>query len=170
MPPPLPIPSKAALRALRGLILGTSCSLALIAEDRRRRINHALRILENGERVKAARSYRADAAVLALEEEATLLDSSLFRLHPRPRQHPSLGLGSRGELPEENRSRRGEYSHSNAVADRPEDNGGKIKNAPSRRQAEVTAPAPFGRPLVADKTAWGPPGQEWTRRGCSWCR
>ncbi|KAK1834180.1 ribonuclease T2 [Podospora conica] len=54
----LPVPSRAALTALRGVLLGTSCGIALIAEDRRRRINRALSVIENGERIKSARSYR----------------------------------------------------------------------------------------------------------------
>ncbi|KAK4217836.1 hypothetical protein QBC37DRAFT_414052 [Rhypophila decipiens] len=89
MSSPLPVPSKAALRALRGLVLGTSCTLALITEDRRRRIDHALKILENGERVKAARSYRAGGGeqLFALEHGEPSLDLTCFRLHgpvPRP--------------------------------------------------------------------------------------
>ncbi|KAM7185419.1 hypothetical protein V8F33_012417 [Rhypophila sp. PSN 637] len=89
MSSPLPVPSKAALRALRGLVLGTSCTLALITEDRRRRIDHALKILENGERVKAARNYRAgggEQLVFAPEHGEPSLDPTCFRLHgPAPR-------------------------------------------------------------------------------------
>ncbi|KAL2153171.1 hypothetical protein VTH82DRAFT_4326 [Thermothelomyces myriococcoides] len=72
MPSSLPVPSKAALTALRGLVVGTSCTLALIAEDRRRKINKAMRAIENGERIKSAKRYRAGGAALALamEEEA----------------------------------------------------------------------------------------------------
>jgi hypothetical protein len=55
--PSLPVPSKAALTALRGLVVGTSCTLALIAEDRRRKINQAMRAVENGERIKSNRKY-----------------------------------------------------------------------------------------------------------------
>lgn len=88
MSPPLPVPSKAALRALRGLILGTSCTLALITEDRRRRIDYALKILENGERVKGAKNYRAGgeqlASVLGLEDDGVSLDPNIFHIYPRP--------------------------------------------------------------------------------------
>ncbi|KAM7206883.1 hypothetical protein V8F20_002589 [Naviculisporaceae sp. PSN 640] len=96
MSPPLPVPSKAALRALRGLILGTSCTLALITEDRRRRIDYALKILENGERVKGAKNYRAGgeqlASVLAMEDhDALSLDPGIFRLYPRPTARGLLG-------------------------------------------------------------------------------
>ncbi|KAL2200469.1 hypothetical protein P885DRAFT_28583 [Corynascus similis CBS 632.67] len=72
MPSSLPVPSKAALTALRGLVVGTSCTLALIAEDRRRKINNAVRAIENGERIKSAKRYRAGgtALAIAMEEEA----------------------------------------------------------------------------------------------------
>ncbi len=62
----VPVPSKAALTALRGLVLGTSCTLALIAEDRRRRINSALNVIENGKKLKASKHYHGGGANLAL--------------------------------------------------------------------------------------------------------
>ncbi|SPQ23646.1 cb4bacb7-f90a-427c-a0e5-030a4bf82e52 [Thermothielavioides terrestris] len=68
----LPVPSKAALTALRGLAVGTTCTLALVVEDRRRKINNALRVIENGQKIKSAKRYRAGGGALAvaLEEEA----------------------------------------------------------------------------------------------------
>lgn len=52
------VPKKAALTALRGLIVGTSCGIALIVEDRRRRINCAQHVLRNADRIRtAAREY-----------------------------------------------------------------------------------------------------------------
>jgi len=57
--------------------VGTSCTLALVAEDRRRRINNALRVIENGAKVKSARNYHAGGAALALAlEEEVLVDST----------------------------------------------------------------------------------------------
>ncbi|KAJ9137238.1 Ribonuclease T2 [Pleurostoma richardsiae] len=71
MSSPLPVPSKAALTALRGLIVGTSCTLVLVTEDRRRRINNARSALQNAARLKSARQYHGDgaAAWLALAAE-----------------------------------------------------------------------------------------------------
>lgn len=68
----LPVPSRAALTALRGVLLGTSCGIALIAEDRRRRINRALMVIENGERIRSARGYRAggDLQIARRERDA----------------------------------------------------------------------------------------------------
>lgn len=64
---PVPVPSKAAIRALRGLVLGTTCSLALVAEDRRRRINAANLAVRNARTIRFASRYhaRGGAAVAA---------------------------------------------------------------------------------------------------------
>ncbi|KAL1873806.1 hypothetical protein VTK73DRAFT_769 [Phialemonium thermophilum] len=82
--PPLPLQSKVAITAIRGLIVGTSCSLLLIAEDRRRRINNARSAIYNGQRIKAARNYRSGGAELALAlEEEVLLDAESLHLTPQ---------------------------------------------------------------------------------------
>lgn len=86
MSAPVPVPSKAAIRALRGLVLGTTCTLALVTEDRRRRINTARRVLSNGERLKSSAQYHSSAAadvINSKEEEAFLLES-----WPFPRRNP----------------------------------------------------------------------------------
>jgi len=78
---PLPVPSRAALTAVRGLLVGTSCTLALVAEDRRRRINQALRVIENGEKIKSARNYHDGARVVrieAAEDGVALFDTDSF--------------------------------------------------------------------------------------------
>ncbi|KAK3339349.1 hypothetical protein B0H65DRAFT_476207 [Neurospora tetraspora] len=85
MSSPLPVPSKAALTALRGLVVGTSCTLALIAEDRRRRIRNALTAIENGERIRQAKNYNTGGAALAVAlEEESLLDAGVLPLAPEP--------------------------------------------------------------------------------------
>ncbi|KAB5572034.1 hypothetical protein GE09DRAFT_1097972 [Coniochaeta sp. 2T2.1] len=72
----LPVPSKVAVTAIRGLIVGTTCSLALITEDRRRRIKNAHNAIQNAEKIRSARNYHAGGAALALaiEEDAALFD------------------------------------------------------------------------------------------------
>ncbi|KAK3943810.1 hypothetical protein QBC46DRAFT_376306 [Diplogelasinospora grovesii] len=97
MSSPLPVPSKAALTALRGLIVGTSCTLALITEDRRRRIKNAVGVIENGEKIKSARRYRAggSAFALALEEETLLDTSGLIPWPYRPSAHVSSSPSSK---------------------------------------------------------------------------
>ncbi|KAK0672232.1 hypothetical protein QBC41DRAFT_243794 [Cercophora samala] len=84
MPPNLPVPSKAALTALQGLVVGTTCTIAIIAEDRRRRINSALRIVENGERIKSCRQYRpgGGSKLRVLKEGAVQVDEEPIVLLP----------------------------------------------------------------------------------------
>lgn len=55
----LRVPKKAALTALRGLFVGTSCTLVLITEDRRRRINQARSAVRNAERIRSSKQYHA---------------------------------------------------------------------------------------------------------------
>lgn len=66
----LPVPSKGALRALRNLALGTSCTVAvtagLLTEDRRRRIHAARAVQQNGQRIKGSKSYHESAAAVAI--------------------------------------------------------------------------------------------------------
>ena len=57
MSPPLPLPSKAAVRALRSIALGTSCAIGAIVEDRRRRISTLQTALANKEKLKSSRHY-----------------------------------------------------------------------------------------------------------------
>ncbi|TDZ26466.1 hypothetical protein Cob_v000843 [Colletotrichum orbiculare MAFF 240422] len=71
MSSPAPVPSKAAIHALRGLLFGTSCSLVLLAEERRQRIKIARSAVENGRKIKSLKRYSTSgtAAVEALREE-----------------------------------------------------------------------------------------------------
>ncbi|KAJ4300404.1 hypothetical protein N0V88_003078 [Collariella sp. IMI 366227] len=78
----LPVPSRVALTALRGLVLGTSCSLAIIAEDRRRKINNAMRAVENGKKIKGAKRYHAGGGALAVAmEEEVLWDIGMMPMN-----------------------------------------------------------------------------------------
>ncbi|EFQ27686.1 uncharacterized protein GLRG_02830 [Colletotrichum graminicola M1.001] len=72
MSSPTPVPSKAAIHALRGLLFGTSCSLVLLAEERRQRIKLARSAVENGRRLKSIKRYSSSgvAALEVLQEEA----------------------------------------------------------------------------------------------------
>ena len=66
MPTSLPVPSKGALRTLRHLALGTSCTVALgaglLTEDRRRRIHAARTVRDNGKKLKSAKQYHVGRA------------------------------------------------------------------------------------------------------------
>ena len=71
MPSTLPVPSKGALRALRTLALGTTCTVAftvgVLTEDRRRRINTVQQACDNARKIKASRQYHSTGAADAIE-------------------------------------------------------------------------------------------------------
>ncbi|KAL1906976.1 hypothetical protein Sste5344_007272 [Sporothrix stenoceras] len=86
--PPMPVPSKAAIRALRGLVLGTTCTLALVTEDRRRRINAARSAIRNGDRIRSARRYHpgGSAFAIALEEDSLSVEPGVINWKAPTRQ------------------------------------------------------------------------------------
>lgn len=65
------VPKRVALTALHGLVVGTSCTLLFVCEDRRRRIDQARRAVHNAEKVRAAKQYRKKPSPLEEEKEAT---------------------------------------------------------------------------------------------------
>ncbi|KAI2617530.1 hypothetical protein GGS26DRAFT_576463 [Hypomontagnella submonticulosa] len=73
MPPPLPVPSKAAIHALRGIALGTSCAIGVILEDRRRRISTLRAAVSNKEKLRSSKQYHGMAESLTLQ-----LDDAVF--------------------------------------------------------------------------------------------
>ncbi|KAI1265805.1 hypothetical protein F5Y18DRAFT_383528 [Xylariaceae sp. FL1019] len=75
MSTPLPVPSKAAIRALRGIALGTSCAIGAIVEDRRRRICTLRKAVANKEKLKSSKHYYHGSTGLA---QAHLDGASLY--------------------------------------------------------------------------------------------
>lgn len=100
MSTPLPVPSKVAVTAIRGLIVGTTCSLALITEDRRRRIKNAHSAIRNAERIRSVKNYHAGGASLALaiEEDAALYDPTIV---PRTSSLERWNIGRARSMPTE---------------------------------------------------------------------
>ncbi|KAK8051419.1 mitochondrial carrier [Apiospora rasikravindrae] len=91
MSPPLPVPSKAAIHALRGLAFGTSCAIGLIVDDRRRRISTLRTAIENKKKLKSSRLYHGTADAVALPvDDPVLLHSDDLHWHYRPDQISSL--------------------------------------------------------------------------------
>ena len=83
MPPTSPVVlplRKVALAALRGILLGTaSYALALLVEDRRRRINLARRLVENKKKIRESPLYRpggSDALIAAAIDAAAVIESA----------------------------------------------------------------------------------------------
>ncbi|KAL6855802.1 hypothetical protein J3F83DRAFT_753540 [Trichoderma novae-zelandiae] len=58
-----PVPSKAALNALRGVLLTTSCSVAFLAEERRRRLKIARAAIDNARKLHTVKSNRGAVAL-----------------------------------------------------------------------------------------------------------
>lgn len=88
MPASLPVPSKGALRTLRNLAFGTTCTIAfttgLLIEDRRRRIHTAQKICDNGRKIRASRSYHGTGTAKTLEELFIKYEEEGFRQASRP--------------------------------------------------------------------------------------
>ncbi|KAI1394115.1 uncharacterized protein F4822DRAFT_387102 [Hypoxylon trugodes] len=89
MPPLLPVPSKAAIHALRGLALGTSCAIGVILEDRRRRINTLRTAVSNKEKLKSAKQYHGTANAAAFQvDDAIFTEWDELHIQPRDRRAP----------------------------------------------------------------------------------
>lgn len=58
-----PVPSRVALNALRGVILTTSCSVVLLAEERRRRLQIARAAIDNARKLHMVQSNRGPIAL-----------------------------------------------------------------------------------------------------------
>ncbi|ODA77957.1 hypothetical protein RJ55_06560 [Drechmeria coniospora] len=63
MPSPKPVPSRATLNALRGVVLTTSCSVIVLAEERRRRLQMARAAIDNARKLHTVRSNRGPIAL-----------------------------------------------------------------------------------------------------------
>lgn len=85
MSTPIPVPSKAAINALRGLALGTSCALGLIVEDRRRRISTLRTAIDNKKKLRTSRKYHGAAAeaISYVVDDAVILSGDELHWHHR---------------------------------------------------------------------------------------
>lgn len=76
-----PVPSYSALQALRQLVFGTSCTVAvgvgvLVTEERRRGITFLTKVRDNGNKLKAIRSLHAQGP--SIQKDHELCDSDIF--------------------------------------------------------------------------------------------
>ncbi|KAK0643553.1 hypothetical protein B0T16DRAFT_416156 [Cercophora newfieldiana] len=143
---PLPVPRKVALTAVRGLLVGTSCTLALVAEDRRRKINNAIRVIENGEKIKSARNYHGsvEGGIAWGKEDGVPADPIVAVLL---KHGVSLGM-ERGDL---RRGERSEGGSSKAGGD-----GGPHLRTRGVGEGSETS-APLAEPTVASSGGAGIP-------------
>ncbi|EQL00727.1 hypothetical protein OCS_03569 [Ophiocordyceps sinensis CO18] len=144
MASPNPVPSRATLRALRGVLLTTSCSVILLAEERRRRLKVARAAIENARTLHLASSGRAPLAPLDARQET--LPSPSFprpitptrrrRRHLQPSQAPS-------DLPADS----GRY-HAIDTSGRVERPGCSFSQHPAGPSIPRVQAAPFEPPLA----------------------
>ncbi|KAF7560541.1 hypothetical protein G7046_g3627 [Stylonectria norvegica] len=109
MAAPSPVPSRAALNALRGVILTTSCSVVLVAEERRRRIKVARAAIDNARKLHTVRVNHGPALSEGMERREALHAELLEGLPPMPFSPQNTGAPRR-------RRRDGQPSHSSATA------------------------------------------------------
>ncbi|CAN8102264.1 unnamed protein product [Discula destructiva] len=74
----LRVPKKAALTVWSGLAVGTSCTLVLIVEDRRRRIDQARSAVHNARKLRSSKQYHASALLLDESAAATKRFDQVF--------------------------------------------------------------------------------------------
>lgn len=90
MAPGQPIPSSAALNALRGLVFTTGCSVALLAEERRRRLNLARSAVENARKLRNAKAKLRQSELSPRRiDSASHVPSTTNRRRRRTRSSPS---------------------------------------------------------------------------------
>lgn len=77
------VPRKAVLRILQGLLLGTTCSLAVLIEDRRRRINALQKLLENGRKIRALPIYQGKSTERAIARALATCDADVLDLYSK---------------------------------------------------------------------------------------
>lgn len=97
-----PVPSRAALNALRGVILTTSCSVILLAEERRRRLQIARAAIENARKLHTVQSNRGPLALVdshgSWEGRFTEIDDDVLSMAGLPRPRTSTRRRGRSHL------------------------------------------------------------------------
>lgn len=90
MAPVKPLPSAAALNALRGLVFTTTCSVVLLAEERRRRLDIARAAVENARKLRDVKTkLRQSELNPGRIKSAAHSQSALPRRRRRPRNSTS---------------------------------------------------------------------------------
>lgn len=97
-----PVPSRAALNALRGVILTTSCSVILLAEERRRRLQLARAAIENARKLHMVQSNRGPLTLAETntpwESRFAEVDGEVLSMAPLPRPRTSTRRRGRSHL------------------------------------------------------------------------
>ncbi|KAI1399097.1 hypothetical protein F4819DRAFT_466255 [Hypoxylon fuscum] len=141
MPLPLPVPSKAAIHALRGIALGTSCAIGVIVEDRRRRISTLRRAVSNKEKLRSAKQYHGMAGSAAVQ-----LDDTVFvgdELHWHQLEDTPTIFDDHPMIKRRSRKKSIEYTSLNAETSRPSEleDGPKISSSNTDQTQSSPPPA-----------------------------
>ncbi|ETS82408.1 hypothetical protein PFICI_04284 [Pestalotiopsis fici W106-1] len=149
MTPPVPVPSKAAIHALRGLALGSSCALGLIVEDRRRRISTLKTAVDNNKKIRTSRQYHgATEALRQAVEDAAVLSGQDIHWHYDA--GPSISL-EHGQYRATTEVRRPSNTQTDArTVDKEE------RNSVAEHQAKQLAPQDGPKPRMNSSERTGP--------------
>ncbi|KAK2594245.1 hypothetical protein QQS21_008024 [Conoideocrella luteorostrata] len=97
-----PVPSRAALNALRGVILTTSCSVILLAEERRRRLQIARAAIDNARKLHMVQNNRGPIALAeshaSWEARFAEVDDDVLSMASLPRPRTSTRRRGRAHL------------------------------------------------------------------------
>ena len=122
---PKPVPSKAALNALRGLVFTTSCSVVLLAEERRQRTKVARAAIENARKLHTIKARRNSVPMLDVRPpDADVPNPVEFEAYPAPRR--------RKRRKEESRER----SQSERPRGDPEERRGRVWSLETRGESQ----------------------------------
>ncbi|KAH8199638.1 hypothetical protein TruAng_006168 [Truncatella angustata] len=162
MSTPVPVPSKAAIRALRGLALGTSCALGLVVEDRRRRISTLRTAIDNKKKLRTSRKYHGAAeAVSYAGDDAVVLSGDELHWHyhnasSQISQEPRITSLRSSVIAETNRTIRNEAAGPPATPIAPDKNSVEPRTRTSRTSSSLlprVAPT-AALPKLRDSGGW----------------
>ncbi|OTA69415.1 hypothetical protein K449DRAFT_384353 [Hypoxylon sp. EC38] len=148
MPPPLSVPSKAAIHALRGIALGTSCAIGVIVEDRRRRISTLKTALSHKEKLKSAKQYHGIANAGALQfDEAFFVGDELHwhQLDDRTKTH---GDSHTVEAPPRRNPRQHVSSNTESMTHPDSEDKPKSSSRPTSIPKDIPVPSAPSKPLT----------------------
>ncbi|KAH8681263.1 hypothetical protein BX600DRAFT_446129 [Xylariales sp. PMI_506] len=157
MSPPCPVPSKAAIHALRGLALGTSCAIGLIVEDRRRRISTLTTALNNKKKLRSSRQYHGAAEAAKFDiEDAIVISGEELHWHYRCDEHENAsyhaqlrhpGPASRARDSITTRKPQEITTESPVHEQKMQPPSPRTKNLPASQSFQAVDPIPALRPL-----------------------
>ncbi|KAI1074935.1 hypothetical protein F5B20DRAFT_561660 [Whalleya microplaca] len=158
MSPPLPVPSKAAIHALRGIALGTSCAIGVILEDRRRRINTLATAVSNKKKLKSARQYHGTFDIFATQfEDQPVLVGTDVHWHSTPdtvkdqwEQPSSVPPSSKTDQNPPREPQEPEAASGSESASKPSSSHPVAQTQPS-------SPPTAQRPVPTPASSWRPP-------------